>query len=451
MTVAARACLAAALAGLTGAGAAVAATPARADAFFQAQTTATAVHLSLTQKPASSIITASLVDDAAAYAASDFDSGSSSEALAAPLFPGRLVVQGPKLLCTQVFSCPTQPPDYPLLADASYPRQQKDSATAGGSPLGSGPVVATPLAATATADSAGNRGHTSSASVALLGDAVRIGTGSASSQVRSTGSTIRVHVESVVSDVTVAGILHIGSVHAVDDIVMQAGHKATNRPSITIGGVTVAGHAATIDDTGIHVAGRDGPSLQQTLRRSGVAVSTVGVHRGGGHSGARSDATALAIDLSLPVKGTPYIPNPLPPFPPPFDQIPHFGVNANGTYVGRLTLGAVGAAVAIGHEPTFHLGGVGQIPPPSPAPTAPQAGAAPTQPVGPGSASAAAPPADTTAPAVAGPAPTLAGGLRRLLERDSLDILYAVLALGTAALFLGWRGSVLLGRGMRRR
>src|SRR5205814_1426734 len=57
-----------------------AARPATAAAFLEAQTTATAVHVTVTQQPASSIVTASLIDDAVAYAASDFDSGGSSEA-----------------------------------------------------------------------------------------------------------------------------------------------------------------------------------------------------------------------------------------------------------------------------------------------------------------------------------------------------------------------------------
>src|SRR5256885_1437919 len=86
---------------------------ATADVFLQAQTTATAVHVTVTQQPAASIITASLFDDAVGYAAADYDSGGSSEALAAPAFPGRLVVQGPQLLCSEVFDCPVSPPSYP--------------------------------------------------------------------------------------------------------------------------------------------------------------------------------------------------------------------------------------------------------------------------------------------------------------------------------------------------
>src|SRR5206468_9123017 len=186
MSVAGRAAAAAAL---TGGALLGLAAPAPADVSLQAQTAATAVHINVTQQPASSIITASLFDDAVAYAAGDYDSGGSSEALAAPAFPGRLVVQGPQLLCSEVFDCPATPPAYPLLADASYPRRPHDKATASGQPMGSGPFVVTPLAAGAAAGAAGNTGSTTGADTSLLAGtagAVKVGASSASSAVTAT-------------------------------------------------------------------------------------------------------------------------------------------------------------------------------------------------------------------------------------------------------------------------
>lgn len=449
MTVAPRVCLTAALAASS---LALLAVPARADAFFQVQTTAAAVHLTLTQKPASSLITASLVDDAVGYAASDFDSGGSSEALAASAFPGRLVVQGPQLLCSEVFSCPSQPPDYPLLADASYPRRRHDQATVGGDRVGSGPFVATPLSATATAKANSNSGRTSAGRVSLLAGtpaAISVGASAATSSVRSTSRGVRVHVESTVHDVTIAGILHIESVRSVDDISVRSHAAPVNRPHITVAGVTLAGQRASIDGRGVHVNGTDGPSLTRKLVEQGVTVRTLGTHRSGTKTGARSDATGLQIDLDLPVKGTPYVPNPLPTLPPPFDQIPQLpGVNANGTYVGQVTLGAVGAAAGVGHEPTFDLGGVGTVPGPgsgsnggneSVVAGAPPAGG------GPGAVTAGSTPPNNS-PRVAAPAQQPTSGIADLLSKEQLEILYVVLALGTAALFLGWRGSVLLSR-----
>src|SRR4051794_33906800 len=280
------------------------AAPATADVFLQAQTTATAVHVTVTQRPAGSIITASLFDDAVAYAAGDYDSGGSSEALAAPVFPGRLVAQGPQLLCSEVFDCPTAPPSYPLLADASYPRRPHDRAAASGRPIGSGPFAVTPLAAGATAGAAGNSGTTTGAVTSMLTGtpgALTIGASSASSTVTQTAGGLLVRVASHVSDVSVAGVVHIAAVSARDDILIRPGKRPVDTPAVTVSGFTVAGQAAAVDDRGVHVLGSDGPSVSRQLDRSGVKVRLVGTHRGDTANGARSDATALEIDIALPV------------------------------------------------------------------------------------------------------------------------------------------------------
>jgi hypothetical protein len=429
---------------------AAAALPARADAFLQAQTTATAVHVTVTQQPASSIITASLLDDAVAYAASDFDTGGSSEALAAPAFPGRLVVQGPQLLCSQLFSCPVTPPSYPLLADASYPRRQHDTATASGSPTGSGPFVVTPVQAEAAATADTNSGTTTGGRTSLLAGtpgALTIGASSAASTVSSTAAGLRLRVESSVSDVSIGGLVTIGSVVARDDIVISAGKKPVDIPTITVTDVSVAGQRASIDDRGVHVPGADGPSLSHRLDQAGVSIRTVGAHRADTATGARGDATALAIDVQVPVSGVPYVPNPLPQLPPPFDQVPQLpGVNANGTYVAHITLGAVGAAAGVGEEPNFSLGSFGTVPTPSARAGAGATGSAPTslgqQLASSGSSVGAVPPPQVAAPQ--------AGGLRGILDgftSGQLETLYAVVTLGAVIVFVGWRGAAVLRHG----
>ena len=426
--------------------------PAAAEVFLQAQTTATAVHVSVTQQPAGSIITASLFDDAVAYAAGDYDSGGSSEALAAPAFPGRLVVQGPQLLCSEVFDCPATPPSYPLLADASYPRRTHDTATASGQPTGSGPLVVTPLAATASAGAGGNNGRTTGGDTSLLAGtpgAVTTGASSATSTVTSTSDGLRVHVESIVSDVSIAGLVHVGAVTARDDILIAAGRRPVDRPSVTVSGVTVAGQTASIDDRGVHVAGNEGPSVSQQLEQAGVRVRLIGAHRDDTANGARSDATGLEIEVALPVSGLPYVPNPLPTLPPPFDQVPQLpGVNGNGTYLAHVTVGAVGAAAGFGQEPTFPLGGFGTVPTPASGGSTGDgtAAAAPgslANQLG-GSSSAVTP---GVPPQVAAPQ---SSGLRAILDgftSGQVETLYAVLALGAALLFIGWRGTVVLRHG----
>ena len=420
---------------------------ARADTLFQVQTAATGVHFTLTQEPPSSIITASLVDDATAYTASAYDASGGSEAQAASIFPGNLVVQGPSLFCSEVFTCPVTPPDYPLLADASYPRRQHAQASADQPPVGSGPLVVAPGASVATAAASGNEGQTSSGNTSVLPGtpaAVTIGASSSVSRVTSTGSALEVHVEALVTGIDVGGLVHIAGVHAVDDVTLRPGAKPVDVPHITISGVTVAGAPASIDDTGIHVAGHNGPKLSQRVAQSGFSLRTVGAARHDTSTVARSDANGLEVDFAVPVSGLPYVPNPL---PAPFDQIP--GVNANGNYVGHLTLGAVGVVAGANAEPAFNLGGISPLPMMTPGGPLP-AGTTRNAALG---ASAAAPPA-VAAPQIA-PQRSI---LRGFLDGWTTDLadLYAVLALGTGALFVGWRATAALrrsqlGRGQRGR
>ena len=415
--------------------------PASADAVLQAQTAATAVHLTLTQEPASSSITQSLVDDAAAYTAGAFDSSGGSEAQSAPLFPGKLVVQGPALFCSQLISCPTAPPDYPLLADASYPRRTHAAATTDQQPVGSGPFVVTPTTATATATADGNDGATTSGGVSVLSGspvAVSVGASRSLSRITTHAGQLVVHVESTVTDVSVGGLLHIASVASTDDVTVRPGAKPVDRPHVVVSGVTVAGTSASIDDSGVHVAGQHGPSLGRRLAQQGVSIRTVGADRADRTAVARSTATALEMSFSAPVSGAPYIPNPL-SSQPPFDNVP--GVNANGTYVGRLTLGAVGVVAGANAEPTFSLGGIFPLGNAGSGTSTTANGGGTT---GPASLPAGALPGAPTAQApVVSRAP---GFLRGVLDAVTTDLgaLYAVLALGTAMLFVGWRGMIAL-------
>ena len=407
-----------------------------ADVVLQAQTAATAVHLTLTQQPASSIITASLVDDATAYAASAFDSTGGSEAQSAAVYPGNLVVQGPALFCTQVFTCPFTPPDYPLLADASYPRRNHAQASSDQPTVGSGPVVVSPSTSTATAAADHNTATTATGATQLMAGtpvAITVGASSALTRVTTTASSVVAHVESTVSDITIAGLVHIGSVRAVDDITMVHTGKPVDVPHIVVSGVTVAGVAAQIDERGIHVGGQNGPALTQRVAQQGIDIRTVGVQRTDTGSLARSDATALSLTFSLPVSGLPYVPNPL---PAPFDAVP--GVNANGTYVGYVTLGAVGAVAGANAEPAFALGGAFPLASTPTPPSAANASLADNPLLG---VSSAPPPA---APMVSGPTSLV----RTVLDGFTTDLadLYAVLALGTVLLFIGWRASVALRR-----
>jgi hypothetical protein len=426
---------------------------AHADAFFQVETAAAAVHLTVTQEPASSIITASLLDDAVSYAASEFDSGGSSEALAAPAFPGKLVVQGPQLLCSQLFSCPAQPPDYPLLADASYPRQGDDAATLSGSPMGAGPFVVSPVSATAHAAADSNQAGTRAGSTHLLAGtpgAVTVGASAATTRVQRSGASAIATVTATASDISIGGLVHIASVRAVDRVVATAGGAPAAPPPEARTGVTVAGHAATIDDTGVHVDGNRAAQLGQQIAQQGIRIRTLGVQHHQTRRGSRSEALGLRIDVAVPVSGVPYIPNPLPPLPPPFDQIPALpGVDANGTYVGHITIGAVGAAAGIGTDSILT---VGSLVPLDHGKSAGSQGTDPQPPAPPGGndlVDKLGLPA-AAAPSVVSGRPTILRGFVDLVSKNQIETLYAVLALGSLALFIGWRAAVTVRAGRSR-
>jgi hypothetical protein len=416
---------------------------ARSTTYFSATTTASAIHVSFAQSPADSIITGSLVNDAAGYATSGFDSGGSSDAAAAPLYPGSLVIGGPGLLCTDLFTCPFTPPAYPLLADATYP--QTPSARIATTPSkGLGPVLSvTPSTASAHAESSGNTSTTRTGSVSLLGGSalgISAGSSSASTRVRTTDTAIRIDVRASVSNISVGPLVHIASVRTSDSLTLGGSQAPVDRPRVTVSGITVGGQRATITATGTHLAGHDLGSLAGRLARSGIQIRTLGIARTDHANSARSSAGGLEIDFTVPVTGIPYIPNPLSSLPG-VGQVP--GVDLKGNYIGEVQLGGAGAAGAIQRQPD-----VGALPAPAsttgkaPHSRAARSGANPV-------ADVVAPAADPPPPLVAAaplPAPSL---LLLGLEREDLTTLYLVLALGTAMIFLGWRGSVRRSRAPR--
>lgn len=421
------------------AGAASVAQAGSSTSYFSATTTAAAIHVSFAQTPADSIITGSLINDAAGYATSGFDSGGSSEAAAAPFYPGSLVVGGPGLLCSDLFTCPFTPPAYPLLADASYPQRPSAHIASAEPNVGLGTVLSlTPSTATAQAHVDGNQSATRTGAVSLLGGtplAISVASSTASTLVRTHHSAMTVRVTSAVSNLKVGSLLRIASVRTTDSITLRHGHVPVDQPRVAISGVTVAGAPATITATGIHLAGHHLASLATKLNHSGIKVHTLGIARTDHATGARSSAGGVEIDFAVPVTKAPYIPNPLGGLPG-VGQIP--GVDLKGTYVGVVQIGGAGAAGTV-HEQRN-------------ASALPPASTGGRSSLGKGSSGIGSGPAGSVVqvepPPVAIPAsPVVAATpqsdrlLLLALSRDDLMTLYLVLAFGTAAIFLGWRGT----------
>lgn len=347
---------------------------------YAATTAGAAVQVVSTQKPAFSIATGDLVDQTLGLVASDFGS-STSEARAASYYPGDLVAQAGQLICGQFGPCPFDPPAYPLLAEASWPTVQSAHAGQG--------VATSSASATATS----NRAQTTAAGDASGSLSIGGGTSSTTSTVTAQG--LRVEIVSTVHDVSL-GPLSVASVQVRDDVLVRPDGTRTSRPRVTATGATVAGTPVELSSVPV-------PGLAQ----QGLSVRLVGTST----EGARSGATGLRIDVSVPVQG---VGAPLPGLP-----------SLDRTYVGSIVLGQV-SVVASRDEALSLPDVIVPVPPPAggagagPPVVAPPVGVVP---VG----------TRRVRPSVAPPQPGVVVVRRSSGGLDNVDLtdLYAVLAIET--------------------
>ncbi|HVA60895.1 MAG TPA: hypothetical protein VNG13_10240 [Mycobacteriales bacterium] len=428
---------------------------------FQVETAAAGVQFAAVQTPPNfGPIVSGLVDATSGYAAGLFQTGGDSDGQAAAFFPGNLVAQGPDLFCAEVVQ-PNSPPfpacpgpvataNYPLLAEANYPTRPAAHAAPAGTPAsGPAPLAATPAAANATASATGDTGTSVADGLFALtgsGSAVSIGSETASETTTTDATAAHATVASVLSDVTIAGLVRIRSIRSVDVVTVPATGQPNDHPTVTVAGVTVAGQPATIDQSGIHVMGRDGPSLARALVSQHVTIREIGITRSDTTGFARSTASGLEVDFTVPADDQ-RIPPP-PQLPGAIQSIcamtgfPCGIPNPAATYVGSMTLGAVGVAASTEPGLDFSLSfplpaltatttsGAGSAGTANAAGPAGSLGSEPARTVG------------TAAPQIAAAPRSGFAAVFDLLGRDALDRFYLVLAIGSSVLFLGWRAAM---------
>lgn len=394
---------------------------------FQIAATSLGLAVQSSQRPAASIVTDGLVDSTAAYSSSALVDGGSAESLAAAFYPGELIATGPALLCSNFLPCPVAPPDYPLVADASYPTHPSAAAPAdGSSPAGSA------RASAAATQTAGTARTAAAAAAAPLPVSVGAGTSSTRGWVDDSGA--HVAARSTLHDIVV-GPLRVASLDAADLVDVSPTGAVHDRPTVVLSGVSFAGSAATIDASGVHVAGQSQQLPDQTFANHGLTVRLLGTSKQDAAGAARSAAGGLLLTFSVPVSGAP---NTVPGLP-----------SLNRVYAGSITIGGAGAAVAAG---SFGATELPQVPPSAPGSVAARlspvnpagrlAVGSPTGPIGSVSRSAAPP---VTAPVLAG---------HSSAPRPQLDLATLTLLLGLLSLVLlaFWRAtSYLSWRPFRRR
>ena len=372
-------------------------------ASFDLSAVAVVARVGSTQQPAASVITADLVDVTAGFASSALRDGGSAESLASSLYPGDLVAGGPALLCQELFPCPVAPPGYPLLADAAYPTQPEASASVG------------PMMARAMASALRTEGRADG--VALPGSIpVAWAAAVASTQAWVTDDTAHLLAHSVLHDLTI-GPVRIAVLDSTDRVDIPVDQRPRAHPVVTLAGVTVAGHRAVIDQSGVHVDGEDAAVTQQQLAAQGLSLRLLGGSSSQGVGAARVFAGALEVVVTRSVSGAPTVPG-----LPGLDRVYVTSVLVGGTGI----VGAASAAAALELPPVLgRFDPTSAVPAPHLTPRMPAAHPLPT--------GRAPEPADE---------PSLSARPVALLDRFDLSALALVLLVLPTSMLLLWRARV---------
>jgi hypothetical protein len=204
------------------------------------------------------------LDSGSASVDASLDNSPTAMALARPVEPGTTFAT----VASQV------PPDVPAppvpQAQAGYPGKTATS-TVSPAPGTTATATVTSTSATGSAQSAGGDGG-----------AATLGATTASSTLTSTGggTVVTSLADSFASGFGAAGVLAVKGVRGHAEIRVAAGGKRTVRATTLIEGITVAGQAVEIDDTGLHAIGMTvplGPTLAQLTAAANSALSAAGV------------------------------------------------------------------------------------------------------------------------------------------------------------------------------
>jgi hypothetical protein len=205
--------------------------------------------------------------------------GPSGFAQSSAAWPGPLAGNAGSLAATLLPLCDptgrgicTPKPDSKTTAFLNYPVRAEASSPAGQSDDAQGPLYAhakdNASSANATVTDFASAGLVSSARVTTV------------SRTYATGSTATSIGETVVSGIAAAGgAIKIDSVHTIAKVVTN-GIKSTRTREITVSGLEINGQKATVDESGVHLAGQgsDNPlspvagQFNQAFKDSGIEM-----------------------------------------------------------------------------------------------------------------------------------------------------------------------------------
>jgi hypothetical protein len=204
-----------------------------------------------------------------AYSEAEFTAGPSSHALSSILWPGPTFADGGPSFCPQ-YNVPFDCPAYPVRAEAFTPGAPHRSKNDQYGPN----TTMQAKAGTSTADASTTMESSDQAKPAVV-----TGDFSSSSSTTLAGDQAISVGTAHVSDVTIAGVVHVDSILSTAKAVTN-GKNGVVSGKTEVSGVTVNGQAVTVDRKGVHVGGHSVPvfdpidsgQVQQALQQAGMTM-----------------------------------------------------------------------------------------------------------------------------------------------------------------------------------
>jgi hypothetical protein len=320
---------------------------------FGGESAASAFHFFADRTPG--FLVADLFHVELPYATSSFDSNGTISSRAAAAFPGDGALGVPGLVCFSAPVCdPRVPvPNYPLIAEASFPTTPNKSAQASGTRTGVGPATFDPEVVEAHALPAGVEALTTATGVSVPGMLTAGAVRTHSTQHFVKGA-LEVSAESSVTDLDLAGgALHLDGVSSVARGTVDGAGVHTTVVSTIVTGATVGGVPVVINETGIHAAGQSDNSSTAALnsafaqlKAAGIGIRAIGTDRTNAVGAVSASTGGLLVSFAQTL-----------PDLPPVPGAPGLPASAGGDYRGTVSIAGTGItgfaapAAAVGDVP----------------------------------------------------------------------------------------------------
>lgn len=260
-------------------------TPAQNLAGFTADSSATALQFIPLVRglvPAGNLSTGEFFQASIPYSSAASQTGPSSQGIATPVYPGPVAAALPGALQTEgapaAFAALFADP---VLAESSYPAYQGQAATGSYSPpAGSATGVGN---ASTSSSIGGSVSDAATSSIPIAGNEVVVASSTTHAATVVGASSVSSEARTSISHVSILGLVDIASINSQVSTTSD-GTTGTEKSSLQVGSVTVAGQPAYIDPSGLHLAHTSNSlgggiaafnSVLTALAQAGISITTV--------------------------------------------------------------------------------------------------------------------------------------------------------------------------------